>query len=52
MLIYVDTNSGTYGAAENNLVIFDATEGDLEWLMEGHSDSEIVAYALARRHSP
>lgn len=50
MLIYIDTDTGTWGVAERNLVVFDADSRDLEWLEEDHSDSEIInAGRIARR---
>ena len=48
MLIYIDTDTGTWGVGENNLVVFDATEADL-WHLERYGDSEIIEFGLARR---
>lgn len=47
MLIYIDTDSGTWGVGEDNLVIIDATEAECDSLME-MADSEIIAYGKAR----
>jgi hypothetical protein len=48
MLIYIDTDSGSWGVAESNLVIFDASGDELEFLNGDLSDSEIIAYGNAR----
>jgi hypothetical protein len=48
MLIYIDTDSGTWGVGESNLVIFDATEADL-WHLERYSDDQIIDFGKARR---
>ena len=48
MLIYIDTDSGTWGVAESNLVIFDANGEELDFLSGDLSDSEIIAYGKAR----
>jgi len=50
MLIYIDTDSGTWGVAESNLVIFDGIEEDI-WHLERYSDDQIINFGLARRHS-
>lgn len=49
MLIYIDTDSGTWGVAESNLVIFDADEIDLAFLENAASDSEIIALGNIKR---
>jgi hypothetical protein len=49
MLIYIDTDSGTWGVGESNLVIFDANGEELDFLSDDLSDSEIIAYGKARR---
>ena len=46
MLIYIDTETGTWGIGEDNLLIFDATPDEGEMLLE-MSDSEIIAWDLA-----
>jgi hypothetical protein len=43
MLIYIDTDSGSWGVAESNLVVFDADGIDLAFLNGAVSDSEIIA---------
>jgi hypothetical protein len=48
MLIYIDTDSGTWGVAESNLVIFDADGTDLAFLDGDLSDSEIIDFGKAR----
>jgi hypothetical protein len=47
MLIYIDTDSGTWGVGEDNLVIIEMTPEEGERFYEW-SDSEIIAYAKAR----
>jgi len=44
MLIYIDTDSGTWGVGEGNLVVFDADGGEIASLM-GMSDREIIDFA-------
>jgi len=48
MLIYIDTDSGTWGVAESNLVIFDCDGEDLDYLNGDLSDSEIIDFGNAR----
>lgn len=52
MLLFIDTDTGTYGVAERNLVIFEADNADLEWLEQDHADSEICDYGAAIRRRP
>lgn len=49
MMIYIDTDSGTWGVAENNLVIFYASNDELEWLDNGQTDSDIIELAVSHR---
>jgi len=44
MLIFIDTDTGTWGVGESNLVIFDANGEELDFLNGDLSDSEIIAY--------
>jgi hypothetical protein len=46
MLIYIDTDSGTWGVGESNLVIADVDGDSLEYLNGDLSDSEIIAFGL------
>lgn len=48
MLIYIDTDSGTWGVGEGNIVFIEATNEECDAIME-MSDSEIIAFGLARR---
>lgn len=49
MLIYIDTDSGTWGVAESNLVIFDANGEELDFLSGDLSDSEIIDFGNSKR---
>jgi hypothetical protein len=52
MQIYVDTDSGTWGVAEKNLVILEIDNETLDLLSSGFmSDSEIINFGLSNRHS-
>jgi hypothetical protein len=52
MQIYIDTDSGTWGIAENNLVIFNPDWETMNKLMHRPlSDSEIIDIGLSHRHS-
>lgn len=46
MLIYIDTDSGSWGVGENNLVIADVDGETLEYLNGDLSDSEIIAFGI------
>lgn len=41
MKIWLDTHTGAYGTDPENLVIFDATDDELE-ILDGGSDSDII----------
>lgn len=43
MLIYIDTDSGTWGVGESNIVFLDVTNEQADRLME-MSDSDIIAF--------
>ena len=48
--VWVDTDSGTWGIAERNLVIFDADANELELLDEG-SDADRIAFANVKANN-
>lgn len=49
MLIYIDTETGSWGTAEKELVVFDAEDEECEMLM-GMSDSEVCRWGIDNRH--
>ena len=48
MLIYCDTDSGTFGVAEDNLIVLDLTEAEVEFLSELADDERSLIFRLVK----